>query len=351
VYDAVLDASYEWLFLVMELVDGVPLSAYLTLGRPLPVNWAVAVAAQVATVLSYAHDVPVIHRDLEPGTVLVDRDGTVKVLAFGIAAMLRTEVTKLTATGSPIGTHQYMSPEQVRGGRITPQTDLCALGCVLHELPRGRLVFEAGSEYLLMYQYVNAAPTPPRQLRPDVPEAPRSWSCICCARRPRRGPPTRRRCTRGCCRSSRRRARNPARRIRGRPARPTRRACSVARSRPAPASRPRRPAVRRSGADGRPPGSPRRRGEYVGVHQRNACRGLLDPPVEADACLGVLVDLHDPVGGLRARRHRLHSQQHVLRRSGGDVDRVRAVHEDVRAGQVSCRDQAGFLRPCCPASP
>lgn len=88
-----------------------------------------------------------------------------------VSRQLRTDVTKLTATGSPIGTHQYMSPEQVRGGRITPQTDLYALGCVLHELLSGRLVFEAESEYLLMYQHVNAAPTPLRQLRPDVPEA------------------------------------------------------------------------------------------------------------------------------------------------------------------------------------
>lgn len=171
VYDAVLDASYERLFLVMELVDGVPLSAYLHPGRPLPIAWAAAVAAQVATVLSYAHDVPVIHRDLKPGNILVARDGTVKVLDFGIAAILGTDVTKLTATGSPVGTHQYMSPEQVRGGRITPQTDLYALGCVLHELLSGRLAFEADSEFLVMYQHVNAAPTPLRQLRPDVPEA------------------------------------------------------------------------------------------------------------------------------------------------------------------------------------
>jgi tRNA A-37 threonylcarbamoyl transferase component Bud32/tetratricopeptide (TPR) repeat protein len=171
VYDAVLDASFERLFLVMELVDGVPLSACLDPGRPLPVSWAAAVAAQVATVLSHAHHVPVIHRDLKPGNILVARDGTVKVLDFGIAAILRTDVTKLTETGSPVGTYQYMSPEQVRGGRITPQTDLYALGCVLHELLGGRVVFEANSAFLLMYQHVNAAPPPLRQLRPDVPEA------------------------------------------------------------------------------------------------------------------------------------------------------------------------------------
>ncbi|MEV0317875.1 protein kinase [Streptomyces sp. NPDC050658] len=179
VYDAVLDDTYEHLYLVMELVDGVPLTAYIhpalhadpaqQARPPLPISWAAAVAAQVATVLSWAHDVPVIHRDLKPGNILVARDGTVKVLDFGIAAMLRTDVTKLTATGSPIGTYQYMSPEQVWGGRVTPQADLYALGCVLHELLSGCLVFTADSEYMLMYQHVNAEPTPLRKLRHDVP--------------------------------------------------------------------------------------------------------------------------------------------------------------------------------------
>lgn len=171
VYDAVLDDTHERLFLVMELVDGVSLSTYIHPERPLPISWAAAVAAQVSTVLSYAHDVPVIHRDLKPANILVARDGTVKVLDFGIAAILRTDVTKLTATGSPIGTYQYMAPEQVRGGRITPQTDLYALGCVLHELLCGRLLFTADSEYMVMHQHVNAAPTPLRVLRPDVPAA------------------------------------------------------------------------------------------------------------------------------------------------------------------------------------
>ncbi|BDH14870.1 serine/threonine-protein kinase [Streptomyces hygroscopicus] len=171
VYDAVLDDTHERLFLVMELVEGVQLSAYVDPARPLPVSWAAAVAAQVATVLSHAHDVPAIHRDLKPGNILVARDGTVKVLDFGIAAILRTDGTKLTATGSPIGTSQYMAPEQVRGGRITPQTDLYALGCVFHELLSGRALFHADSEFLLMYQHVSAAPTPLRQLRPEVPTA------------------------------------------------------------------------------------------------------------------------------------------------------------------------------------
>ncbi|MFD9207913.1 protein kinase [Streptomyces sioyaensis] len=173
VFDAVLDPDdpddlYEQLYLVMELIDGIPLGAYIRPEHPLPVSWAVAVAAQVSTVLSHAHDVPVVHRDLKPGNILVARDGTVKVLDFGIASVLRTDVTKLTATGRPIGTSIYMSPEQVQGGRITPQSDLYSLGCVLHELLSGRPLF-TGSDFQVMRQQVEAAPTPLRQLRADVP--------------------------------------------------------------------------------------------------------------------------------------------------------------------------------------
>ncbi|MFB8418630.1 protein kinase [Streptomyces albidoflavus] len=174
VFDAVLDQSFQHLYLVMELVDGVTLTRCLSLAAGeevplLPIGWAAAVAAQVATVLSWAHDVPVVHRDLKPSNIIVARDGTVKVLDFGIAAMLRTDVTKLTATGSLLGTYQYMSPEQIRKGQITPRADLYALGCVLHELLSGQLLFNGEGEYALMTQHVTQAPTPLRQLRPEVP--------------------------------------------------------------------------------------------------------------------------------------------------------------------------------------
>ncbi len=170
VYDAGLDDSHDRVFLVMELVDGVPLSGCVRPGAPLPVGWSAAVAAQIATALSQAHEVPVIHRDLKPSNILLGSDGTVKVLDFGVAALLKKDVTKLTATGSPIGSYQYMSPEQVRGGRVTPHADLYALGCVLHELLSSRPLFE-GNEFALMHQHLNAAPTPLRELRPEVPEA------------------------------------------------------------------------------------------------------------------------------------------------------------------------------------
>ncbi|WP_434740421.1 protein kinase domain-containing protein [Micromonospora sp. SH-82] len=171
VYDAVLDTTYDRVYLVMEYVRGTPLRAYVDPARPLPVGWAAAIAAQICTVLSHAHAIPVVHRDLKPDNVLVSDTGAVKVLDFGIAAILGTDVTRLTGTGHMIGTHHYMSPEQIQGGPITPQSDLYALGCVLHELLSGRTLFDGANEFQLMRQHVDEPPPPLRRLRPDVPEA------------------------------------------------------------------------------------------------------------------------------------------------------------------------------------
>lgn len=84
--------------------------------------------------LSYAHAVPVVHRDLKPGNVMITDGGDVKVLDFGVAAVLRSNVTRLTATGDIVGTKPYMSPEQIQNAPPSPHSDLYALGCLLHEL-------------------------------------------------------------------------------------------------------------------------------------------------------------------------------------------------------------------------
>jgi eukaryotic-like serine/threonine-protein kinase len=170
VFDAVLDDSYERVCLVMEFVHGTSLRAFIDPDRPLPVAWAAAIGAQVCTVLSHAHAIPAVHRDLKPDNVLVTEAGAVKLLDFGIAAILRTDVTRLTATGSPIGTSRYMSPEQIQGAQITPHSDLYALGCVLHELLCGQHPFSGGTEFQLMQQHVSQRPRPLRELRADVPQ-------------------------------------------------------------------------------------------------------------------------------------------------------------------------------------
>ena len=169
VYDAAFDEHADRLFMVMQLVHGVSLTDMLAERGPLPVDWAVSVAAQICAVLSHAHAVPVVHRDLKPGNVMVATDGAAKVLDFGVAAVLRSDVTRLTATGRVAGTRPYMSPEQIRNTPVTPRTDLYGLGCVLHELLAGRRAFDADDELALMYQHLEAEPVPLRELRAEVP--------------------------------------------------------------------------------------------------------------------------------------------------------------------------------------
>ena len=171
VFDAGLDQSYDRLYLVMELLHGSSLSDFISPQHPLPFSWVAAIGAQIATVLSHAHAVPAVHRDLKPANVFVADDGTVKVLDFGIARVLDSNRPRLTGTGIPIGTGQYMSPEQHRALRtITPSSDLYSLGCVLHELVCGARVFDSEDPFELARLHVEASPVPLRELRPDVPE-------------------------------------------------------------------------------------------------------------------------------------------------------------------------------------
>ncbi|MFL6052598.1 MAG: serine/threonine-protein kinase [Actinoallomurus sp.] len=224
VYDAVLDQASDRLYLVMELVEGISLRSFVNPAEPLPVAWAAAMAAQISTVLSHAHAVPVVHRDLKPDNVLVADDGTVKVLDFGIAAILRTDVTKLTTTGHVIGTSQYMAPEQIRGAQITPGSDLYALGCILHELLCGQPVFTGRTDFELWQQHTSAPPRPLGELRLGVPTELERLVLDLLRKNPERSDrPTRTRCTNGSCRSCRCPARRFRRRTKDRSACPTRR--------------------------------------------------------------------------------------------------------------------------------
>ncbi|GAB3699800.1 serine/threonine-protein kinase [Nocardiopsis oceani] len=173
VYDAAVDTDKGLLYLVMQLVRGVPLGDVINehAPDPMPVAAAVAVAAQICSALSHAHAVPVVHRDLKPGNVMVADDGTVKVLDFGIAAVLRTDTTRITMTGSQLGTCAYMPPEQVLAGGVNPRSDLYSLGCVLYETLTGHKVFSSGhTPFALQRAHVEEQPRPPSKHRPDLPQ-------------------------------------------------------------------------------------------------------------------------------------------------------------------------------------
>ncbi|MVO90776.1 protein kinase [Streptomyces sp. p1417] len=173
VYDAAIDQSAESpddaaeLYVVMQLIRGMDLRDLVAEQGPLPVEWAVAVAAQICSVLSYAHAVPVVHRDLKPSNIMIDGSGAVKVLDFGVASVFGADTAQLTETGRPVGTRDYMAPEQFLGVGVSPRSDLYGLGCVLHEMLAGRKVLCGTGDAAL--RHVHGSPEPLRSLRPDVP--------------------------------------------------------------------------------------------------------------------------------------------------------------------------------------
>jgi hypothetical protein len=169
---AVFDVGAEddALYLAMQLVDGQDLGDVLRARGALPVEWAVAIGAQVAAVLAAAHQVSLVHRDLKPRNLMLSRGGTVRVLDFGVAALLDPEITRVTAAGEAVGSPAYMSPEQITSATVSPRSDLYAFGCVLHELLAGEEVFDATLPMAQMYAHLERDPQPLRALRPDVPE-------------------------------------------------------------------------------------------------------------------------------------------------------------------------------------
>ncbi|MFD4376062.1 protein kinase [Streptomyces sp. NPDC058486] len=169
VHDAGSDG--DDLYLVMQYVEGADLSDHLAEHDPYPWEWAVCVAAQLCAVLAAVHAVPIVHRDLKPRNVMIRPDGTVTVLDLGIAAVLDSDTTRLTHTGEPIGSPAYMAPEQAMGGAVGPQTDLYALGVLLHELLSGNVPFAGSTALGVLHRHLYEAPLPLRQVRPEVPDA------------------------------------------------------------------------------------------------------------------------------------------------------------------------------------
>lgn len=168
VHDAGSDG--DELFLVMGYVEGSDLADHLAAHGPYPWQWAVAVVAQLCSVLSAVHAVPIVHRDLKPRNVMVRPDGTVLVLDLGVASVMDTDTTRLTSTGTPIGSPAYMAPEQAMSGAVGPYTDLYALGVLLYELLSGNVPFAGSTALGVLHRHLYEAPVPVRPQRPEVPQ-------------------------------------------------------------------------------------------------------------------------------------------------------------------------------------
>jgi serine/threonine protein kinase len=166
-YDTGIDGGVA--FIVMELVSGHTLRDLLREQGALNPSQAVAIAAEVADALEYAHQAGIVHRDVKPGNILVSDDGRVKVADFGIAKAAVD--SDLTQQGTFVGTAKYLPPEQVEGRPQDRRSDVYGLGVVLYEMLCGQPPFQADNDMAVALQHVHAEPMRPRQLRPGIPRS------------------------------------------------------------------------------------------------------------------------------------------------------------------------------------
>jgi len=160
------DGTY---FMVMEYVDGKNLKEYIREKGPLPVNEAVHITRQIAEALQQAHAAGVVHRDIKPQNILFSRDGKVKVTDFGIA--IAGDGVTVTVGDEIIGSVQYISPEQARGGIAGKQSDLYSLGIVFYEMVTGKVPFEGESPVAVAMKHIQEQIVPPRRLVESIPES------------------------------------------------------------------------------------------------------------------------------------------------------------------------------------
>ena len=157
-------------YVTMEYVEGMTVRRLIETRGRLSVPSALAVAGQLSTALDVAHRQGVVHRDIKPQNLLLDADGVLKVMDFGVARLVE-HTTVLTQAGMVVGTPSYMSPEQLLAEDVDGRSDLYSAGVVLYECLTGRLPFEAKTPVSLIAKLLHDEPAAPESLNPDIPPA------------------------------------------------------------------------------------------------------------------------------------------------------------------------------------
>jgi len=170
-------------FIVMEFLGGTTLKHQI-LGKPIPIDTLLPLAIEIADGLDAAHSAGITHRDIKPANLFVTARGHAKILDFGLAKTGSAEYPsnidltasptptiseQLTGTGNVLGTVSHMSPEQIRGERLDPRTDLFSFGIVLYEMATGKLPFEGETQGSVFDSILNLDPISPRQLNASLP--------------------------------------------------------------------------------------------------------------------------------------------------------------------------------------
>ena len=153
-------------FIAMAYIDGQSLKERLATGS-LSVAESLDIARQVAMALKKAHQRGIVHRDIKPANIMVDADGMAILTDFGLAVM--EDATRLTRTGTTVGTVAYMAPEQLRGEEVSAQSDLYSLGAVLCEMITGSLPYTGDREATVIHAILNTRPAPLASYRVDLP--------------------------------------------------------------------------------------------------------------------------------------------------------------------------------------
>jgi serine/threonine-protein kinase len=162
------DDDRSRMYMVMEWVDGRLLRQFLNQQRPLPHDRAIKIIRNILDALQYIHDHGVVHRDLKPENVMVDDNDNIKLIDFGIASNAGSRRLTFAKLSQTMGTPDYISPEQVRGGRGDARSDIYSTGVMLYEMLTGIVPFSGPNPFIVMNDRLLNNPTPPREVDPTI---------------------------------------------------------------------------------------------------------------------------------------------------------------------------------------
>ena len=155
-------------FITMEYISGQDLKSFIRQSGQLTVGKAISIGKQICSGLAEAHKLGVVHRDLKSNNIMIDSDGNVRIMDFGIARTLETK--GITGEGVIIGTPEYMSPEQVEAKEVDQRSDIYSLGIILYEMVTGRLPFEADTPFAVGVKHKSEKPRAPKELNSQIPD-------------------------------------------------------------------------------------------------------------------------------------------------------------------------------------
>ena len=155
-------------YIVMEWVNGRLLRQLVQEQRPMPPERAIAIVVQICRALEHIHGHGVIHRDLKPENIMIDEHDGIKIIDFGISANVGSRRITFAKLSDTMGTPDYISPEQVQGGRGDARSDVYAVGVMLYEMLTGQVPFTGSNPFVIMNNRLLNNPIPPRELNPAI---------------------------------------------------------------------------------------------------------------------------------------------------------------------------------------